>query len=346
MQAKSTQRPILLFGAYGHTARFIISELIDKGFTPILAGRNLEKLESVSLSHGDLEVRLASADDPISLSRALTDVEAVINAAGPFALTATAVADAAIRARVPYLDIAAEPDVVAALISQCDKRAHEAGVVIAPAIGFYGGLGNLLATAAMGDWLQADEITLAYSLSSWVPTAGTRITIDVAEKRRGGQRLVFVNQQLELRADKAAIIEWDFPAPIGRQTVVSEFTTADALTISRNLKTQAISEFMTLAPLQDLSGPDLAPHQTVDAHGRSAQTFLVEAVVRSGNQKRRAVAQGQDIYAVTAPLVVQALQRILEQPQKWRGIVTAGEIGDAPTYLKSLTPQHLAVEFV
>jgi short subunit dehydrogenase-like uncharacterized protein len=344
MQLKHKHRPILLYGAYGHTAHFIIHELIDTGFNPVLCGRDQKKLEAVSSAHSGLEIRVASVDDPVSLRRALDGVDAVINAAGPFAVTASAVVEAAISARVPYLDIAAEPDVVAATIEQHGESARSVGVAVAPAIGFYGGLGNLLATAAMGGWSEADEITLAYSLSSWIPTLGTRITIDVAEMRRGGQRLVFRNHRLELRNDEAADSEWDFPAPIGRQAVTTEFTTADAVTISRHLKTLMISEYMTLAPLKDLSGPNLSLQQAVDDKGRSAQTFLVEAVVRSGTRERRAVARGQDIYAITAPLVVQALQRLLAQPQRWRGIVTTGELGDARSYLNALAPQHLTVE--
>jgi hypothetical protein len=40
---------------------------------------------------------------------------------------------------------------------------------------------------------------------------------------------------------------------------------------------------------------------------------------------------------------VQALQRLLLQPQRWRGVVTAGELGDARSYLEALVPQHLTV---
>jgi hypothetical protein len=54
--------------------------------------------------------------------------------------------------------------------------------------------------------------------------------------------------------------------------------------------------------------------------------------------------RGQDIYAVTAPLVVEALRRLLVQPKAWRGVVTAGEIGDARSFLKALVPQHLRLE--
>jgi hypothetical protein len=336
--------PILVYGAYGHTGRFIVAELINKGFTPVLSGRDSQRLAAVSSVHGGLDVRAASLDDPTALARALAGTAAVINAAGPFAITASPMVEAAIRARLPYLDIAAEPDVAAATIEHHGTRALSAGVVLAPAIGFYGGLGNLVATAAMGDWPQADEITLAYALSSWKPTLGTRATIEAAEQRRGGHRLVFSNNRLELRNDDAPITEWDFPEPIGRQVVAAEFTTADSVTMSRHLKTRRVHEYMTLAPLRDLADPDLSPPHAVDVRGRSAQTFLIEAVVCRGTLQRRAVVRGQDIYAVTAPLVVEAMRRLLAQPEQWHGVVSAGELGDARGFLNALAPEHLTLE--
>ena len=343
MKQESSARSILVYGASGHTGRFIVSELLEQGFTPVLSGRDFEKLAALSAAHGGLRVQVAALDNPGDLQQALHGVTAVINAAGPFAETAARVVEAALDAGVPYLDVAAEPDVVAATMARYGASAAHASLALAPGIGFYGGLGNVLATAAMGDWPQADEISLAYFLSSWKPTLGTRATIEVAEKRRGGQRLVFRNHQLELRNDEAPVAEWDFPPPIGKQAVTAEFTTADAVMMSRHLQVGNIAEYMTLAPLQDLSDPDLSQPAAVDARGRSAQTFLVEAVAVRENQTRRAVAQGQDIYAITAPLVVQALQHLLAQPR--RGIVSAGELGDARSFLEALAPQHLTLHF-
>ena len=111
------------------------------------------------------------------------------------------------------------------------NQARNVGIALAPAIGFYGGLGNLLATALMGDRPLADDITLAYALSSWKPTTGTRLTIKAAEQRRSGRRLVYSSRGLELRSDEACITEWVFPAPFGRQVVTAEFTTADSAVV-------------------------------------------------------------------------------------------------------------------
>src|ERR1700739_4350886 len=91
--------PIVVYGASGHTGRFIVAELVRKGFTPVLSGRDRDKLAAVSALHGGLEVRAASLDDPMALGRALAGSAAVIHAAGPFAISASPMVDAAIRAQ-------------------------------------------------------------------------------------------------------------------------------------------------------------------------------------------------------------------------------------------------------
>lgn len=149
---------------------------------------------------------------------------------------------------------------------------------------------------------------------------------------------------MEYRTDDAPISDWNFPTPFGTQTVVGEFTTADSVTIPHHLKTSQINTYMTLAPLKDLSDPDLSAPTPIDKSGRSAQTFLVEAVVRLANEERRAAASGQDIYAVTAPLVVEAIERIISSQNEITGVVSAGEIFDSADFLKSLCPEHLQIE--
>lgn len=339
-----SHRTVTVFGAYGHTGRFIVAELRKRGWTIILSGRDAARLQAIGEGHHDLEIRPASVDAPSALDHALAGATAVINCAGPFAATSAPVIEAALRARIPYLDVTAEVEVAAAAFERYDGRARDAGVVIVPSVGFYGGLGDLLATAAMGNWSAADEISLAYALDSWKPTLGTRATIQATKARRDGQRLIYSNQRLELRTDSAPITEWTFPAPIGKQTVIADYTTADSVTIPHHVRTRELRTYMTLAPLKDLSDPDMSPPAGIDDSGRSAQTFLVEAVVRLGSEERRAVARGRDIYAVSAPLVVEAMQRVVGGQANTAGVVAAGKIFDARDFLTSLTPTHLSFE--
>jgi short subunit dehydrogenase-like uncharacterized protein len=340
----TSNESVTVFGAYGHTGRFVVSELRQRGWMPILSGRDPDKLHALGELHPELELRPASVDNPASLDRALAGSTAVINCAGPFARTSAPVIEAALRARIPYLDVAAEVEANADTFEQYADRARLAGIVTVPAMAFYGGFGDLLATAAMENWSTADEISIAYALSSWKPTLGTRATTQVSSARRGGRRIVYSNHRMEFRTDKAPVVSWTFPPPIGTQEVAGEFTMADSVTIPRHLKVSEIRTYMTLAPLKDLDDPDLSPPPATDKTGRSAQTFLVEVVARAGSEKRRVVARGRDIYAFTAPLVVEATERVASMRVKRAGVFAAGEIFDARDFLKSLCPAHLSIE--
>jgi hypothetical protein len=306
---------VAVMGAGGHTGSFVVAELRRRGMTPIPCGRAT-----------DLDLALRGAD-------------AVINCAGPFAATAAPVIESAIRVGIPYLDVTAELEVV----TDTFAGYAEAGIPIVPAVAFYGGLADLLATAAMGDWPVADHLTIAYALSSWRPTRGTRATGRVSAQRRNGRRIAYTGHRLQFRAGDPPRTEWTFPAPIGTRPVVGEFTMADSTTIPTHLDTPEISTYMSSNAVDDLHAPDPSGPVAVDERGRSAQTFLVEVVARSGGVERRAVASGRDIYAVTAPLVVEAAVRILTGAGDTPGVASVGARFDAKDFLSSLSPEHLTL---
>src|SRR5262245_183941 len=121
-----SNQTIAVFGAYGHTGRFVVSELRRRGWTPIVSGRDPDKLHGLGARHDGLEIRVASLDEPASLDRAFAGAAAVINCAGPFAMTSAPIIEAALRARIPALDIAAEVEVAAAAFEDHGARARDA----------------------------------------------------------------------------------------------------------------------------------------------------------------------------------------------------------------------------
>lgn len=335
----SSNRTVTVFGAYGHTGRFVVSELRSRGWEPILAGRDGAKLGAIAATHPGLEVRVATVDDPVSLDRALSGSAAVINCAGPFLDTAGPVIDAALRAGIHYFDVAAEQAAVLSVFERFADVARDAGVVVIPAMAFYGGLGDLLATAAMGNWDHAEEIVIAIALDSWNPTRGTRLT----GHRNPGKRFYFSNNKLE-RADSPPSHVWNFPPPFERQDVEG-LSLSETITISRHLRTPEIRVYMNRRPILDVRNPDTPPPTAEDETGRSSQTFVMDVIVRKGNAERRALARGRDIYAVSAPIVVEATERVLKGLAKTTGVRAAGEVFDARDFLSSLSPAHLSFEF-
>ncbi|MEV4002346.1 saccharopine dehydrogenase NADP-binding domain-containing protein [Actinomadura sp. NPDC049753] len=334
---------VAVFGAYGHTGRFVVAELRDRGYVPLASGRDAGKLRALAESFPGLDVRPASADDPASLDRALAGAAAVINCAGPFAATAAPVIEAALRAGIPYVDVAAEIEANADTLAHFAEIALDAGATVVPAMAFFGGLGDLLATAAMGDWTAADEVHIAYGLSSWHPTAGTRASGTVSHERRDGQRVRYTGGKLEYHQDALPSLKWTFPEPMGVRSVLGEFSMADVVTIPSHLAVPEVRSYMTVEAAGDLSAADTPAPAAADERGRSDQTFLVDVVVRSGGEERRATASGRDIYAISAPLAVEAVGRILDGRTRATGAASAGEVFDAADFLRALSA-HLSVD--
>ncbi|MET8339229.1 saccharopine dehydrogenase NADP-binding domain-containing protein [Streptosporangium canum] len=337
-----SSRNVAVFGAYGHTGRFVVAELHERGYVPLLLGRDQDRLLELAQTQPGLEARQASADDPASLDRALNGAAAVINCAGPFATTAAPLVEAALRAGIPYVDVAAELEANLDTFAHFAERARAAGIVVVPAMAFFGGLGDLLVTTAMGDWTAADEAHIAYGLSSWHPTAGTLASGVVSGRRRGGRRVRYTGGRLEYHDDALPTLEWPFPAPLGLQSVMGEFTMADVVTVPSHLAVPEVRTYMTAKAAADLSAPDASAPTAVDERGRSAQTFVVDVLVRSGGTERRVVAAGQDIYAISAPLAVEAVDRILTGRTRTTGVASAGALFDAPDFLRALS-SHLSL---
>lgn len=325
----STQRRIAVYGAYGHTGRFVVDELLRRGMVPVACGRDANRLARMAATTG-VETRVASIDDPATLDAVLADVEAVLHCAGPFLDTGKPILDAALRARIHYLDFAAEQRAVADTLAR-DDEARAAGVTVVPAMAFYGGLADLLVTAALEGASDADSVDIAVALDSWHPTRGTRIT----GERNHHPRTYIENGQVRTLPEPAPIRELDLPPPFGRQESVL-LTLSEAVLITHHIACRNLHAWINLAPLRDLRDPTTPAPTAADASGRSAQRFVVDVHVRRDAHNVRATASGRDIYAVTAPLMVEALERILEGRVRARGALTAGQAFDASDFLASL----------
>jgi short subunit dehydrogenase-like uncharacterized protein len=337
--SRAGERKVAVFGATGHTGRFVVSELLTRGMAPIAVARDGAKLAELALAAPGVTVREAAIEDAASLDRAFAGAAAVVNCAGPFLETAEAVASAALRGGAHYLDVTAEQPSTLATYAAFEGPARDAGVVVIPAMGFYGGFADLLVTAAMGDWGSADDIRIGIALDSWHPTQGTRIT----GQKNTAQRMVVTGGRLEPLPQPAAEMDWDFPEPFAQQRVV-ELPFSEIAVIARHIRTSELHTYLSHTALRDIRNPTTPPPAPADASGRSAQTFMVEAVVRKGGQTRRIVAQGRDIYAFSAPLICEAVERLLDGGTPVSGVQAPGAIFEAREFLNALAPQHLTFE--
>jgi short subunit dehydrogenase-like uncharacterized protein len=331
MVSMNTRERVLVYGATGHTGRFVVDELLRRGLTPVLAGRSAERLAAVAPSHAALDRRVIALDDPELLRQAVTDVGAVINCAGPFLDTAVPLAHAAVQAGAHYLDVTAEQPAVQAVYRELDGPARDAGVAVVPAMAFYGGLADLQVTAALDGDSRADEVEVAIGLDRWWPTEGTRAT----GARNTAARQVIRGGELAVLADPAPTGAWSYPEPLGDQPVV-QLPFSEVIVIDRHLDVGELRSHLNTASLDDLRDSTTPPPSAADESGRSSQQFVVDVVVRRGSDTRRITSSGRDIYAATAPIVVEGAVRLLDGRHHGSGALAPGQAFDAADVLAAL----------
>ena len=328
----SSARPLAVYGAGGHTGRFVVDELRRRGLDALAVGRDARTLPA------GVPGRAAAIDDAWALREAFAGCGVVINCAGPFLDTAAPVVQAAIDVGASYLDVTAEQASALDVFERFDAPAREAGVAVIPAAGFYGGLADLLATALVGPDGAGDDLVVAVALDRWWPTEGTRRT----GARNTAPRLVVDDHRLAPMPLPAAASTWKFGAPHGEQAMV-ELPFSEVATIARHLRPRSLRAHLARAALDDIRDAGTPPPTAADAAGRSAQRFEMVVQARRGDTRRTAVARGQDIYAVSAPLVVEAAARLMRPGFARAGALALGEAVDARDFLAALSAQALEV---
>ena len=124
----------------------------------------------------DLPHQVLMLDDPSALKAALSAVDLVLNAAGPFLHTASPLSQACLRAGVHYLDISNELQVFRALY-YLDKQARRAGVSIIPGVGFGVVATNCLALHVSEAIGGAEHLEVASRVASAQPGPGAAVTM-------------------------------------------------------------------------------------------------------------------------------------------------------------------------
>jgi short subunit dehydrogenase-like uncharacterized protein len=177
---------LLIYGVTGYTGGLISRLAAAAGQPHVAAGRDLEKV----IAHADrllLPHRAFSLEHFEKVERALADIAVVLNAAGPFDETAPRFAEACLRTRTHYLDLAGEVAELDAM-RQLDRRGREAGVMLLPGVGF-----GIVPTDALAARLKrrlpgATHLRLAFEAVGGV-SRGTLLTL-LRDLRRPGVRRV------------------------------------------------------------------------------------------------------------------------------------------------------------
>jgi len=123
-------RRLMIYGSTGFTGRLIAQRAVEVGLAPVLAGRDEDRVRLQAEFLGT-SWRTVSLDSIEALTEALSDIEAVVHAAGPFVATAPPMLEACLRAKTHYLDVSGELPVFREAFGR-DSEAVRAGVMLMP----------------------------------------------------------------------------------------------------------------------------------------------------------------------------------------------------------------------
>lgn len=328
-------KPIAVYGATGHTGRFVVQEAQRRGLPVVAVGRDAARLEEMFPSSATR--RVAALDDPASLEQAFAGCAVVINCAGPYLDTAAPVTQAALRAGCHSIDVTAEQASAQSTFANFDAPARAAGRGVIPAAGFFGGLADLLA-GALASAGTIDEITVAIALDHWWPTAGTRKT----GERNKVPRVVVKDGRLAPLVPSAEVPDWTFSPPLGHQPMV-ELPFSEIITLSHHLQAATIRSLLNRSALADVRDATTPPPTAADDTGRSAQRFEMVVQLMQDGATRTAGVRGQDIYAVTAPIVLEAALRLMPDSYRHSGALALAEAVDPVEMLRALHGNALDV---
>ena len=165
----------LIYGANGYTGELIAREAVKQGLTPVLAGRNLQRIRVLADELG-LQAKAFALNDVEALATEIEEFDLVLNCAGPFSATAQPMMQACIKSKAHYLDITGEIDVFEQAQSLNDQ-AQLAGIVLCPGVGFDVIPTDCIAAALKNALPDATSLTLGFdSRSGFSPgTAKTSV---------------------------------------------------------------------------------------------------------------------------------------------------------------------------
>jgi short subunit dehydrogenase-like uncharacterized protein len=127
---RSAHNRLLIYGSTGFTGRLIAQRAVEIGLDPVLAGRDEDRVRGQAELLGT-SWRPLGLDSIEALTDALSDIGAVLHAAGPFVDTAPPMLEACLRSGTHYLDVSGELPVFREAFGR-DQEAARAGVMLMP----------------------------------------------------------------------------------------------------------------------------------------------------------------------------------------------------------------------
>ncbi|WP_254522391.1 saccharopine dehydrogenase family protein [Natrinema caseinilyticum] len=317
---------LLIYGSYGYTGRLIAREAVERGGSPVIAGRDSHAItrqadqlgvegRSFDLESADLESRLESFD-------------AVLNCAGPFVETAKPLVAACLESKTEYLDITGEFSVFECL-RQRDAAARNAGITLLPGVGFDVVPSDCLAAMLVEELPEADQLVLGIKGGNGLSPGTARTLVEHLGERgvvRRNGRLIRVPMAFRTRAidfgdgpDHAVTIPWGDVVTAAHSTGIESVEVYAAVPPWASTVLSAVDSLGWL--LQRRTTERLlkrlidASLEGPDERSLASGSAVVwgEVTDEATGRRARARLRTPNPYALTAESAVSAAERVLER---------------------------------
>lgn len=190
----------MIYGANGYSAKIIADEAKKRGYTPILAGRNSDKVKAVA-EKLDLPYRAFDLSNMANVVDNLSDIDLVLHCAGPFSATSKPMIDGCLQAQCHYLDITGEISVFEHVHSpKIDRAAKEKEIVVCSGVGFDIIPTDCLARSLSEAMPDATSLSLAFTGETSVSPGTAKTVVEgLATGNKVRRNGVIVNNKAEKR---------------------------------------------------------------------------------------------------------------------------------------------------
>ncbi|WP_210401737.1 saccharopine dehydrogenase NADP-binding domain-containing protein [Lacimicrobium sp. SS2-24] len=329
----------MIYGANGYSAQLIAREAKQRGMTPVLAGRNKDKVTALANELG-LQAVIVDLSDGQALRESLKEMALVLHCAGPFSATHEPMREACIDTATHYFDITGEIAVFEQAHAQdVDKRAKAAGMMVCPGVGFDVVPTDCLAAKLKQALPSATHLELAYKAAKQLSPGTAKTSVEsmgsLCQVRENGQitGIYSKTRQIDFGEGErlAMTIPWGDVSTAYHSTGIKNvavYVPVHPKTVEKMHKIQKWRWFYGLSFVQNMtkkqiekkiSGPD-------EAVRKSSPTYLWGQVWDDDGNKRTArftCPNGYDL-TITAPLAI--ISAVLNEEVKASGSITPSKL--------------------
>jgi short subunit dehydrogenase-like uncharacterized protein len=153
-------KTIMIYGATGFSGRLLVQKAKESGLNIILSGRNETKLKQLA-DQTNYEYRVFSLTDSETITKAIANVDIILNSAGPLIDNLPLFVECCIASKKHFVDLAMDPNI----LIKYDDQAKKNNVMILSGIGH-----AFLPVDCLAGFLHEkmpDAETIAIYLSGW-----------------------------------------------------------------------------------------------------------------------------------------------------------------------------------